>query len=244
MKQSKNKKILLVIPLLLAVVVAYCYISYAQSQPPPVTPPQDTDTDGDGKPEVKFSFSVFQGEHLFLMGGGDTWKYPQAVTSLSPLGIIDLDNGRAVSQIQTCIFFAIVSNKTISKVDFVCAAKLQLYDGNKNYLMTIGTEQLISKTVQNPAIDGSAVSALSASVTASDFQKILVPAGQTIDADRYFVVVLREIGAGVTFSDGTSKSFAATGVQAAENQLWWKFHVSQNGSVMEVVNLETSWRWN
>ena len=205
--------------------------------PPPVTNPLTGET---------YSFSMFQAVRVVYTDGSDSWKYPQSRTSLSSLSI--KDNDKFVSSLQAYIFFNFQTNKQASSVVFTADAKLSLYSSSKTLLTDFGDWMPISQTIANPQ-NATDTYVISSTITATDFQNLYTnwaysyPYGTTY----YYVITCKNITAIVTYTDGTSNIFTASGVQATENQLWWQFtyYTSSHtpGFPFQIVNTGIEWVW-
>jgi len=221
----------IIVALVALVAVNYDYI-FAQGKPPAPNP-IDVDTDGDGVPDAKISFSFYQALRIIHTDGTDSWKYPQARTTLLPATIIDLSDQKAVSASQAYMYFNIDSTKQVSSVAFSAFMQIKIYANDKTVFRDLG-EQVLSQTIDNPqnAVD---IYITSATITANDIGDLLDSYDLAQPKDYYWVISASDISATVTFTDGNIKAFGFTGVQTTENQLWWNFgHLGPDASGIEL----------
>ena len=239
---NASKKALSVL-LLIAVVGTglFMFSNYFVGGKPPTPPPIDVDTDNDGVTDTRISFSMFQALRIIYTDGSDTWKYPQSRTTLVPFTIIDSGISKVVGSIQAYIFFNLASSKQVNQVIFACSAKYDIYDEQNQLYKSLGAMP-VAETVANPQ-NATDVYVGSATLSASDFQALIIPGSLQFDYTMYYVITCSGINADVQFSGGTSKTFGLTGVQTAENQLHWKFRLIQSGNIMQITSIETEWMW-
>jgi hypothetical protein len=237
--KQKRKNTLTAIALLAVIGIAAAFLI----SPLLTEAPQNmvwVDTDGDGVADTHIGFSMFQALRV-IYPTGDSWKYPPARTSLSPMSIVDTDTNKAVSSLQAYIFFNFVSSKTVSKVVYSANLVLRAYNTSKIGYLELGNNQ-ISQPVLNPA-NNTDVIVTSSTVDATDFQRMAFPwvSPISVHVESYYVISVSNVLATVSFTDGTSCVFGLTGVQATENQLWWKFAVDK--APYKISSVSTEWFW-
>lgn len=233
-----------ILTLLLIVTVAFSGVIFvlynAEVSAPSAPDPEPVDTDGDGVIDAEVGFSLYQALHLRFTDGSDVWKYPKSRTSLSPLYVKDYDSGKTVQSLQSYVFFTLTTSKQASYVTFKASASVDIcYVANKDVYRHIATMQ-IDEPVTN--IQSKAdTQVISSTMTASDFEALLSDINLVLGpVPFYYRVSLRNISANVVFADGSTTTFAASGVQAEENQLWWEF---QRVAGLEIVGMSTEWSW-
>jgi len=239
--KSKQIGYMMMVAIIIVTAVAVWYnISPTNAIPPP-PPPELIDTDGDGVDDTMISLSIIQPLRVVYTDGTDSWKYPSSRTSLTPLTITDTNPTKKVSSIQSYIYVNVVSSKAVTTLTLNCDTKIDILNENGGLYKNIA-DMPISKAISNPQ-NGTESYVTSATMSASDFQALIVPVGVEFNYRMIYRTILRDISAVIQFSDGTAVTMGLTGAQTDQYQLRWTFRLTQSGTVMSVTGSIVEWDW-